>query len=1207
MLRSAMRLYLLVAWAVSLAGATEEAAKAAGEAENATKAVPEVMLSETQQANATKALQEMLSETQQADGTKALPKNPMVKQPFNATMMSALKKAAYTAAHTAAVWANRTDLAPDGPCKSALEHFCPDVKEGRGARAHCLRSELRAAVAQGRSRASILKPACSAALRLFWVDAWLLPLNKSASTQQVFAVEPVPGFTSACSNDLKSFCPGKEGQAAFACLRKRYLRGGAPFVFFGKAADKKLSESCKPKLQEAMRHFAEDFSLDLVAAQACRTDLDRFCKHLTVTDASAEPGAKKTCLKKHFKELSPTCKEKLFKIRQQDKEDIRLDPVIFTTCRHELATLCSSINFGQGRKMKCLTEHVLKKSDAMGSECAQKVKEEMRNSASDYRLEYRIKERCAKDIDTYCEFEKDTAHSMNATELFGTNSTEAQSGQVLECLKKKMQASTSEGVLQEDCQKEVKRLVAVQAMDPKADPILKRDCAEDVQAFCPEARGADIHICLRRHLKDLTEPCRECEVLQGALEAQSIVMNAQVKFSCSRAVSEFCKDVGKGDAAILRCLQDHRNDAKFPLACRAAVVKDLGISTLDWRFNFGMKVACKADVQKLCPDAEGGGEVLKCLKQAVKDIQSDACAAEVKRAKRQGAANINLNPEVKSACRKDIEEFCSDVPAGKGQVHNCLIKNRKMLSKECAQASFAIKRAAMEDVEMNPKLFGACESVIGKLCQKVPDKAKLTCLEESLDDSQMTPPCKAAVLTEVRLKHRNFFLNPILSEDCTPDANRLCPKELQQASLKAFASGGAVINCLILKRGNVTNENCQKSLFRKQQQRADRISTDPEVHAACSWDAKIFCSEKLGSGKGIVMECLQSHMKQLSEPCRKTQTAMGIMTSENWKLESDLRRVCPRAVDKFCKGIEGKGVVNCLLDRMQDDEMDAACKSALERTMRKRSQSTKYNAAMDKACKADLRHLQKKYPFDPSCARSKNRTVADMDGNDISCLQHHRKQVNNSYCASHLVFSLGLQSMDLRAKAGMSEACKEDVKKLCPFVMFGKSMANKCLQEKRNRIQDAKCRRMVDSIMKDEGADAKINFLVREHCKMEMKSFCGDIPRSDGTGLMTCLVAKSSTVTFGEKCQFALNVTALKPKVDSKHMLRMGAAHGAHEVINWLESHKDVFASRDGIWLTAGVTLLTIALAGLFYYFLRKLIMKSKGQYTVVVAKEMEA
>lgn len=92
---------------------------------------------------------------------------------------------------------------------------------------------------------------------------------------------------------------------------------------------------------------------------ACRADVQKLCK-------GVQPGGGRmaACLKQHESELSPGCRVRIAETREEVREFAQ-------ACKADTETLCKGVQPGQGRIMRCLSEH----NDRLSGECRAKISE----------------------------------------------------------------------------------------------------------------------------------------------------------------------------------------------------------------------------------------------------------------------------------------------------------------------------------------------------------------------------------------------------------------------------------------------------------------------------------------------------------------------------------------------------------------------------------------------------------------------------------------------------------------------------------------------------------------------------------------------------------------------------------------------------------------------------------------------------------------
>ena len=136
---------------------------------------------------------------------------------------------------------------------------------------------------------------------------------------------------------------------------------------------------------------------------------------------------------------------------------------------------------------------------------------------------------------------------------------------------------------------------------------------------------------------------------------------------CKADVEQFCKDVKPGKGGIRECLD--ANAANLSPECKGFVEK------MEQKRQ-AFQAACGGDFDKLCKgEKEGKGHGFKCL-VSQKESLSQSCASflEEKRAKKEA---------FKVACKSDVQKLCPDMKAGKRHVWKCLFENQDKLSDNC--------------------------------------------------------------------------------------------------------------------------------------------------------------------------------------------------------------------------------------------------------------------------------------------------------------------------------------------------------------------------------------------------------------------------------------------------------------------------------------------------------------------------------------------
>ncbi len=84
---------------------------------------------------------------------------------------------------------------------------------------------------------------------------------------------------------------------------------------------------------------------------------------------------------------------------------------------------------------------------------------------------------------------------------------------------------------------------------------------------------------------------------------------------CADEIENFCRDVKPGEGRLLQCLREH--DSQLSAACRYK------LAATTRRVEEARQV-CGDDLRKFCAEvAPGGGRLLKCLKQHMKELSPE--------------------------------------------------------------------------------------------------------------------------------------------------------------------------------------------------------------------------------------------------------------------------------------------------------------------------------------------------------------------------------------------------------------------------------------------------------------------------------------------------------------------------------------------------------------------------------------------------------
>eukprot|EP00884_Botryococcus_braunii_P009912 jgi/Botrbrau1/18922/Bobra.177_2s0076.1 len=268
------------------------------------------------------------------------------------------------------------------------------------------------------------------------------------------------------------------------------------------------SQDCQNEVFYFEKMEVTDFRNDVLLAEACRSDVDRWCKNVP-------PGEGRVieCLRDHRADLEEECRKEELKLAIVQSRDVRLRPKLHKACSEEIAIFCKDVRPGKGRVFKCLQESIAKPD--FGQNCAQEVEKRATRMQEDYRLDYGIATKCESDVNNICASEKSKAHG-NAT--------------VLKCLVAKYKE-----IADEQCMQELSRAVRMALWDFKKGAALTGVCDVDVDKVCQKkeaaAKKAAFNIgyigkCLSRQLalnKPMQPSCRALVIVAAPREIKEMM------------------------------------------------------------------------------------------------------------------------------------------------------------------------------------------------------------------------------------------------------------------------------------------------------------------------------------------------------------------------------------------------------------------------------------------------------------------------------------------------------------------------------------------------------------------------------------------------------------------------------------------------------------------------------------------------------------
>ncbi|CAK1549697.1 unnamed protein product [Leptosia nina] len=708
----------------------------------------------------------------------------------------------------------------------------------------------------------------------------------------------------------------------------------------------KLAPECIAEMTDHRKMLMDDYRLSPELMQNCANDITMLCK-------GVEAGGKTIhCLMEHARprkrkerRISIACQKSLeILVQEADPgEDWRVDPILRNACKPVVDRACREVNGGNGRVMSCLMEKL--GTSLMSPDCETALIQIQYFISRDFKLDPQLYKACRYDAVTQCK-----------AKLQWADASEHESQKdplILPCLYNYAYDSELKGILQSGCEQQIRRVMRQRAVSVDLLPEIADTCIDDLANLCYEntGRGEEIQ-CLQSKIRDLSSKCKE--VVTNFTETQSghIELNAIVSTNCRVPIEKLCASELKSktdDDGILDCLISHKNDPeiKTNLKCRAAIEHEQLISLKNYKFTRKFKNACKSYVVRFCPKAQTKSQVVTCLSEIVRNDTISKrkhtiykeCRQQLRSQLFQQKENVDLDPELKEACKKDLLEYCSNIPHGESAALECLQTAKTKLSDTCKKAIFVVRKQEFTDNAIDYHLVTSCSDMIDLYCHNTEPTVLLDCLKAHREETDFDKNCKYVVVNRMIEQNMDYRFNNNLQNACKGDIQKHCTRiiltEPQDVELQ-----GKVLYCLKEKfRELKLEKTCENELANVLKEQALNYRLDPLLGKLCKAEIQTICAvpnDSITNSDGQVEECLKNALlnhKIVSAECARE--VVQIIEETEVDIEADplLERACALDLLKYCKDLEhGAGRrLKCLKIILNDSnrKLETECQKEL--------------------------------------------------------------------------------------------------------------------------------------------------------------------------------------------------------------------------------------------------------------------------------------
>ncbi|KAL3859182.1 hypothetical protein ACJMK2_009412 [Sinanodonta woodiana] len=704
--------------------------------------------------------------------------------------------------------------------------------------------------------------------------------------------------------------------------------------------DLAVTPECMAEMGEMRRSLMSDYQISPEIVIRCNKEINEKCRGLQSEGRTLHCLMDMANVRKNpdiDHRISVECKAALEDlIREADPvSNFKIDRVLAEACEPVVNTICRDIPSSDGgRVMNCLMEN-LDNTKFMTEDCEEKLMEIQYFVVRDFRLDPSLYKYCHKEAKELCHASDDW---YNAKTYSADNSP-----MVLPCLYRHMKDKDQQ--VTRACKHEIRRTLRQRAKSVDLEPEIEDKCMFYLARYCSNAtsshieKGAEI-ACLQDMFEKLDDDCRKAIGNFTEDEDEDIELDNILMRSCTPMLKRFCQsEMGRDTDAsdVMSCLIEHKHDEEMDPKCAAGIEHHQLITLKDYRFSHKFKEACKESVIKHCNKMTEKAQVVSCLSEIVRnDILLEnkhriphECRKQLKVEVLRRGENIDLDPELKSACRNDVSKYCRDKHPGDAQIIECLKENEDKLSKDCFRVVF--KREKDEATLGDYTLFTVCKQMIKKYCQ-VTDRMDdiLDCLKKQKNLPEFDGKCRMFVSRRQIQENKDYRLNPSLQNSCRMDIEKFCKTVIEKNKDDQLMEG-EVIQCLkqrFVKK--MLSKKCTDEIYEIIKEAAKDYRQDPVLAKACKTEIQMYCREELekletdGDDGGQIEECLKERLfdKKINQSSRCFQEVLRLSVEVKIDVNIDpiLHSTCQNDINRYCGDVpSGEGrQMTCLLSIQED-------------------------------------------------------------------------------------------------------------------------------------------------------------------------------------------------------------------------------------------------------------------------------------------------
>ncbi|XP_034108059.1 Golgi apparatus protein 1 isoform X1 [Drosophila albomicans] len=302
-----------------------------------------------------------------------------------------------------------------------------------------------------------------------------------------------------------------------------------------------IPRECRQQVKAQLYQQRESISLDPKLANACQSELQKFCADQTGPGQVNKNALE--CLIQQTPRLGKACHHVVFMIKKSELGDSGTDYTLLSTCKDMVYKFCPDTE--SVKILDCLKKY--KDDKSFDQRCHLVVVNRMIEQNTDYRFNPSLQSACGKNIDRYC-----------SNIVASAQPNEELNGKVIKCLKEKFRQSK----LDETCSQEMIKILQEQALNYKLNPVLQHFCKSEIQQLCQAPSEGDEHgqveECLKTAFLKKQLINRECQLEVATLIAEDkadIQVDPILESACTVDLLRYCAKISSGNGRKLNCLR----------------------------------------------------------------------------------------------------------------------------------------------------------------------------------------------------------------------------------------------------------------------------------------------------------------------------------------------------------------------------------------------------------------------------------------------------------------------------------------------------------------------------------------------------------------------------------------------------------------------------------------------------------------------------